>query len=353
MKRTIALLLAVVLIMATLICSVSASELSKDELTSEEVELYTSLSAALSSDMEVCETEYGVSPEELDSSMLGYPIHTYEYTSDGQLKEMAMLIIPVFCGEKEVYEIAVSDMWQEGENIISCSKALSDRLNLFLGKEIAIIYDINGMTIVDSSMNFMEFRSGAMVIPNRGDIPKDSISEIAKNVEFARVTGRVKTSGLKKIGSTEDPRSLPFVLLYPPHVAQVYSNICWAACVACIGEYRTGVSNSAYYVAKHLYGPYLYNQGATLNDSASELLSIYGVDYPYVYTSTAPTANQLYNNINSNYPVFGRWMFYVGVAMYYHQAVIRGYQDSTGRVYVMDPDDGDYYSGLASNGIFY
>lgn len=39
--------------------------------------------------------------------------------------------------------------------------------------------------------------------------------------------------------------------------------------------------------------------------------------------------------------------------MYYHQAVIRGYQDSTGRVYVMDPDDGDYYSGLASNGIFY
>ena len=122
-----------------------------------------------------------------------------------------------------------------------------------------------------------------------------------------------------------------------------YSNICWAASVACIGNYLTSSSYTAVDVAKTVYGTN-FNQTASAETALGALKNIYGVGY--TYHVSVPSDDTIYNNLSKGYPIYSLWSYSSGN----HATVIRGVLTNS-YVMVMDPEFG-FTTAWKNSGVY-
>ncbi|MBQ6949206.1 MAG: C39 family peptidase, partial [Firmicutes bacterium] len=114
------------------------------------------------------------------------------------------------------------------------------------------------------------------------------------------------------------------------YVTQGNFNLCWAASVACIGEYITGIYKTAYQVANQM-GIGFYD-GATATQMKNAYSTIYGLNATK-YTRASLTTSRIYGSIDNDKPVHG--LFIESGGSMGHAVVIYGYYfDASGNCFV-------------------
>lgn len=103
------------------------------------------------------------------------------------------------------------------------------------------------------------------------------------------------------------------------HVSQLYDekgyeNLCWAACICCIGNYKQVrnyeldvLSEAKYYVNKY-YKSSQFDQGMDIANSFHILIDDYRL--PYSLCNYFPTISEISNSILNDYPIYGKFMYY-------------------------------------------
>lgn len=83
------------------------------------------------------------------------------------------------------------------------------------------------------------------------------------------------------------------------------TDICWAASMACIGNYLTSSNYSAEDVARAYYGNEDWNRGATTSQAVAALYQVYNVEYEK--RENVPSDTVLYSNLLEGYPIYAYW----------------------------------------------
>ncbi len=195
---------------------------------------------------------------------------------------------------------------------------------------IALLYDAKKCYIL-STNGATELCTFSYSVDSRSDYSTSITSDALtySKVVYTELVGKSPLNYSHTAGVARSSASLivPFVSQNPP------SNICWAASIACIGNYLTSYSITAISIAQSVYGSN-WNQGASTSTALDALYNVYWIRYSY-YANTAPTDSRIYNNISGGYPVYSRWRWTNG----YHAGVIRGIETGS-YVLVMDPEYG-------------
>ena len=279
---------------------------------------------------------------------LGEEIPAYEYKEEGSIEEI-MQFYPIFKGEELAYFAIIAEDEDGGHVQISdvfVSELKQQKTNM---GNIAFVYDTKGCYIISDGKVFCA-KTYEIENPYRGrlDFTDEDILQQVKLLQ----AGKLVKKEIINIDAAAESKGLtaylnvPFVSQEPP------SNLCWAASVACIGNYLTGYSYTAPYIALYVYGSY-YNQGATLSTALNALLSKYSINYIFSSATSAPSDSLIYNNLSAGYPVYSIWTWYSGS----HATVIKAISTGT-YVIVMDPEYGmstaykasgvyKYYSGYS------
>lgn len=83
------------------------------------------------------------------------------------------------------------------------------------------------------------------------------------------------------------------------------TDICWAASMACIGNYLTSSNYTAEDVARAYYGNEDWNRGATTSQAVAALYQVYNVEYEK--RENVPSDTVLYSNLLEGYPIYAYW----------------------------------------------
>ena len=285
---------------------------------------------------------YGV--ENFDSLYIGLPIHTYEYLKTGTLRENAFVYYPVFSDDELLFLILENE-----DGSIQLTQGFCDLLPFFSDEYIAIIYDLNKTYIAcaDAEKTRIAYEFN-IPTEKRGNFYNISQALPNAQVKWTFFSRYERIPSLEYVAQPAYDPDHPPINLSVPKVLQYYDYICWAASTASIGNYLTGKNYTAVNVAQQKYGytEKEFNQGASLSESTEMLLKLYNISYPNVETNNPPDNGRIYTNLESGYPMYGRWQCSSGST---HQTVIRGISLTSKRLYIMDPLQG-YISVQYSNG---
>ena len=195
--------------------------------------------------------------DEMSSIRIGGPINTYILGEDGSLKQQEVTVYPLFIGEHGIMEISdinfdPSDPRVDPsfERYIAASSSIAPYLSCFYGKNVAIVYDCESMVIVSDETKCIT----VPFLANGGDRGKfrlNDLPEILSQIELQKAEGLkdVFAPGEKVSLEKGDPNyPMPKVELLVPKVSQIYSQTCWAACIASIGNYLTSYTYSVPYI---------------------------------------------------------------------------------------------------------
>ena len=264
--------------------------------------------------------------------IIGNPIHSYELTALG-FEKTQYEMYPLFYGEKLVFFVLKYSM-EEGEIYVQITDCLIKEMTPFVGHEnVALLYDINSCYCI--STNFVKKINKYERITSRKKLNDKDLTEFRgkEEVQYACLRGK---NVLEYTYLSERAVSSSATIVVPYITQNPYENICWAASVACVGNYLTSYSHTATYVAQATFGSTNWNRTNTLYGALGALSSVYGITYGVYSNNSAPSDSRIYNNISSGYPLWTGWIYSVGSTTYSHSCVIRGI--STGSyVYVMDP----------------
>lgn len=106
-----------------------------------------------------------------------------------------------------------------------------------------------------------------------------------------------------------------------------YSNLCWAASVACIGNYKTGRNANAATIANY------QDYSKPCSQAITRLNEYYSLNYTPI-TGSSPSDNRIYNNIANKNPMYGVFTDWDNLS---HATVIYGVSATGGYVTIMDP----------------
>lgn len=272
----------------------------------------------------------------VDNIRIGDAIHTYEYVN-GEINVLNIVIYPVFSNNKLV--LLASKIVNEDRSCnIHITQALVTELVNFLNEKIALVYDAENCYIVKNSV-ISSVREFSYEVDYRDRLwlsVGEKINET--NIIYTELASSYILNYSPTARSTINP-----VVLNVPVIYQYDNPICWAATVASIGKYLTGIDLDAEDVALSYVGN--LNTPLNVGEAMLALLQEFGISYPLYSLSTAPTQNQIYRNVSSGYPMYGRWSFTSGS----HATVIRGVA-SNGALYLMDPEYGYCYAYVSATG---
>lgn len=192
--------------------------------------------------------------------------------------------------------------------------------------------------VYDSSACYLAGKDGSLKrlgVSNYRVSERDSLGKTRKIDPEEIETAEVAAIDVLDVGQSAVMRAslaslaVSFVTQDPP------SNMCWAACVACIGNYLRGGSRTAVSVAKGYYGSSNYDRPLT-NTLIPAVLATNGVS-GYFHGSW-PSDSLVSKNIGQGYPLVGI-MSVNGNTTDTHAVVVRGYV-AMSQIYVMDPEFG-------------
>ncbi len=253
------------------------------------------------------------------------PIQMYEY-ANGRLSRIGETYPLIFAGS--IVALATSS---DGENY-TIETSLATKINKAISDKVAIIYDSKGVYVYDGEDIISIFKEKS-VISRRGQLNG------ARKSEFSDV----KVASIKKRSLLNYREIKPALRqsYYSCNVSYVtqnpYSNLCWAATVACIKNYKSGTNWTAGSVSK-LYYDTSYVVDSTAYDSSVAGFMRNRCSLSYTYRSSRPSDNAILSNITSGYPIYGS--FYVSPTSYRHAGTIYGINVISGYISVMDPISG-------------
>lgn len=359
MKKFVSVFLTFALLITSVPCNVIAEGAYKADASDEE---------GIIEALRVIESEkenYGL--EDIDFEELTYSeaVKTYEYTSDG----IAYIrdFVPLKHADKLVaWAIKVED---DNDKFFQISTMYINEINALTDnpQRYALIYDYNACYLFDGE-HLRHLGSITTEVENRKTIP--SISVLTESLAID-LTVTTKTTPLNYTTANSNARGV--VLPYTTykcnieHVYQLsdqYKNLCWAACVCCIGNYKKVrtytldvVSEAIYYVEK-FYNSSDFDHGMWITN----VMHIFTEDFrlPYTEKFFCPTPTEVEYSIYKDYPVYGSFSRWVDGERVGHACVIYGYQISNNNpsnrwVLIMDPQEKNTYSvaTYTSNGYKY
>lgn len=277
---------------------------------------------------ETIKQEMGLGSIDFCDIEIGNAITTYECTNNGILENDIMHPLMV---NDELIAWAIE---YEVDSVIyyQITTFLVDEIkdNLDDNDAFAILYDRGASYAYtgDELIRLKEFSNeieDRIVLKSVADLSDDDMIELSI-MGNARILGYV---------SPPMPRvqvyyscNVSFVTQYPP------SEMCWAASIACIVNYKKGTNLTAIDVAKMVFGSTNYDHTGSENDCKYVLNTKYGLGYS---TKSRPSDGVLLRNIQNKYPILA--VFTQGTSVN-HAVVIYGLHTTAGHVNIMDPAQG-------------
>jgi len=273
--------------------------------------------------------EYGMGNVDFTTLKIGEAINVYDYINDTFV--FSRIAYPLFSGNE-----LVAILYNIGDSVYQVMNGMDELIKDIDCSEIAIVYDSDGCHVFDGE----EFHQ-IYVANNPGTI-KDCLATDAGTVLLDEIQVSDFTVSYD-LGYTNvvTPRNGDSYILGVSYVTQnPYDNLCWAASIAAITNYKTGSSLTAVGVAS----TYFSSKGLPFTDDdidITEVASRFSYHLPYMSYSLryqVPTDAQIANNITAGNPILGS--FEVQAAGGWHDIVIRGYDTSLGQLYAIDPQTG-------------
>lgn len=279
---------------------------------------------------------WGLSDVDFENLYIGSPIHSYTY-SDESVAESAL-----------IYPISMDN------RLLLLAIYYNDSITI----TTEFVNEINDTIGFDEPFSIINDSCGCYVYTSNSCIP---LSEYGIDSEEEPYTVSPKNTAIlaERLALTAlaDNQLLPYtsaLMQYANDSSYFYTcnvplinqlpdkNICWAACVASIVNYRQGTALTAQDVAKSFYGTD-YNQGLNIK-YISDVLKRYGIFY--VHDHVYPTDYQIFINLSSRFPVYSRW---IREDWPNHACLIFGIDSQNRHLSLMDPMRG-IRSTAESNG---
>lgn len=316
--------------LASSLMAISALAMPKsalgDTLVASDVEnKISSLGSTLS---EIEANKFGAGLEDVDFSSLSIcqPISFYE-AANGSIREIEPRY-PILDQHSDIRMLA----YDIGAESMIVTTALAEQINDAVknGNQIAVVYDSNGCYLLKSNGDLIRVGESSYTVSTRDSL-KDASTINASGAVFSELDeiNSINALASSLSRSTRSTIQVGYVTQNPP------SNLCWAACVASIANYRNGGSRTAVSVARAYYGS-SYNRPLT-NTLFPTVLSSNGVS-GYTYYSSWPSDDKINSNIDSGYPLVGI-LSVNGNTQSTHAVVVSGCTPFVS-ILVMDPEFG-------------
>lgn len=307
----------VVVILTTLTFSVSAiSESPRSKIIS------------TLQNIECMKEDMGLAGVIFNTLYIAKPMYTYEYTSRGWIQNN--VIYPLLSnGILTAWAISLD---KNGDDEYQITTELVEEVKTVLAEQTSftLLYDDTSCYLYDGSTAHFLKKSG-MQLTNRIAWIQDT-SILPDNVKLTDIADAEPLGYMAKKSTyvqTYQECPVSFVSQNPP------SEMCWAASIACIVNYKKGKSYTAVDVAKKHFGNTDYDKKI----SASEAAGIFFKNYLllYTYKQQKPGDGVIGHNIQKDFPVFARFASSSGT---YHAVVICGINIVSGYIKIMDPEFG-------------
>lgn len=320
-KKILALMIGGCICISTLM-SASAATLSSCDLLEEN--MANQIEIALNS-VEKTKSVYGLDDVDFNNLELGASITTYEYI-DGDFEPLGAMI-PVIFDNK-----IVASVFDVGNSNYSVETLLASKIEETGFDNLAVVYDRDEVYLFNGSAFVLLMKSG-VCITERDDLDPDVLNGEEHNIVTTNLNEghRVKLD----LNSKQLRGILPFVKCDVKYVTQnPYDNLCWAASIAMVKNYKSGSSLTAPDVSKTYFG-ILKDEGLSLLKMQNCMRNIYGLNY--TCGGYNPSESVIANNLANNYPVIGQFTWSSGTSSIFHVGVI--YLDDPFSYYIslMDP----------------
>lgn len=349
--RTAYALISVFLLLSQLMIPVLASTNTASTYLSDE--MYEKLSIIYN------EAEsFSVDRKALENAYVGSPISAYELVG-GHAEILPSVFYPVISGSDILFFIIDNDgaltVFVDVEG--SFTSGLSEVSDT--NERVALLYDSTGCYAVSNSTarKITTFGQEIAYRDSFTDANQVAACVASENLILSTVSPkariqRQRLTTVNNLSTLSVNREITDVSLYVSFVSQLIngnsSNICWAASIACIGNYLTDYSYTAVEVAQMFFSDHDYNHGVGIPNIGAAMYQSYGVYYRY-YAQSAPDDSLLITNLNAGYPVYSSWSWMYNNQYGSHATVIRGIQQSTDCVFLMDPEYGFYVADRSSD----
>lgn len=268
---------------------------------------------------------------EVDFSQLyiSAPVHTYCYMNDRFVDGVELYPI-MYGGQTVLFAL-------EDDGRFQITTAMVEVLNEYIirGVDFCLVYDRNNCYMYTNG-EFTILMKSEEAIEERGilDVDGDVLSNM--ELETARLSGETVLGYRQNLERAET-----YIGCNVGYVKQdPGTDICWAAAVACIVNYRIKSNLSAMDVVSD-YG------GGTAGLKDTFIPAVFGkYGLSYSFQETAPSNNVISNNLRQDYPIYGSFIVNTDSR---HSAVIYGINVVGGYIYIMDPLIG-FTSATMQNG---
>lgn len=273
-------------------------------------------------DISQAKEEFGFDNIDFSQITIGANVPVYEYV-DGSMKDGSYRMYPLY-ENNQLIAFAVVTPLEDNQKMAQIYRDIADdvnKLNLQAGDLIYFVYDVDGFNIVCNNRSVL-----------LSQIDEESLQDkfypdrLRSTIDMASWNCNVLPLGYTDPIGVYSANAQTYYSLNVPNVHQGDgTNLCWAASVACIGNYLKGQNASVTTIANGS------TSAAYLSTAISRLNSYYGLSYSNI--NAAPSDSRIFENIYHGWPMYACFHNkYVS-----HAVVIYGVNAVSGYITVMDP----------------
>lgn len=289
---------------------------------------------------EYIKNDIGLSDINFSDFAVGDAIYAYDYIDSGYVKTREYF--PLFINNKlTAFAIQTGTGDEEQYQITT-----------------ALVSEINAITNISQTNAAFVFDRIAAYIYTNDSI--DILKKFDEEIENRDIIDCVdyNTISAVHLHNCNKQYDLNYFIVAEPHVQTYYScnvsyvtqnpytNLCWAACVAMVANYKKGTSLTAQGVAQTYFGSNSsFNYTCNMNNTTNVLVNTYKVS-GYVCREVLSN-DAILNNLMNNYPILGGFINQSNPS--FHMIVIYSTNVTNGDTYAMDPMRGRFKLSYSSS----
>lgn len=207
--------------------------------------------------------------------------------------------------------------------IYTCIANDLNALNIHQGDSVCFVYDFGGFNIICNGKTTL-----------LSSIENESLGTFASlqcNISDYTIDWSEETVDLGYQDTAEALSASTYISCAITSQSQMrssgYNNLCWAASVACIGNYKKGMNTNAAAIANYS------DISQSCSYAISRLNSYFSLSYKSV-TGYPPSNSRIYTNIANKNPLYGVFTDWKNLS---HAVVIYGVSATGGFITIMDP----------------
>ncbi len=297
--------------------------------------------------IETSKDRFGLESIDFEDLEIGNAIHIYDYINE-EFVDTRVTFPLILNGELIAF---ATEFKIQNEVFFQISTMLANEVKDYIdsSSSIAFVYDRYGCYLYEDGKFKFLFESDMVFdersVLNLDELNRETLNNIESNnysqIELLQYTSEIPIS---RMPNTRYECAVDKVL------QPSGSNICWAACVACISNYVNGTNFTAKSVAKDYWGND-YDYGLALNYVADFMYDSY--DLYYTYKNKVPSDSVMTKNIKNDYPILAGFVIDYGSHTGRHAVVVYGIDTVKGYIYIMNPTNGFDTATATSDGYAY